>query len=341
MNQKHNLSLTGLKGIFICCIVITHTLPETPLFNSIPGSAFLKLYGGLLGNIMFFMLSGYLISLGYQQRIRNRQLCFRDFFMRRLSKLYPMYIISNLMAFPTHIAFFGASAFNLKRIVMTVLLQSGGGLDPVFPYNGPTWFLSALFVCYVLYYVIAFHAKHTTQYRCFIGAGIVLGYTLNLYTLNIPFCFNQNGFAYMSFFIGCALAEILPQLSHKVRVVSEPFGFSFLVFSLFLLMRYGVEIISGSVGTAFAFVICPLILMLASGNNLISKILATKPFAFWGTVSVSVYFWHMVIYNYVCLAFQIDPNHYLLPNGLFALYLALMIPASIGLYYVFHKKGHL
>lgn len=39
---------------------------------------------------------------------------------------------------------FGASAVNIRRILFTVLLQNGGGLSTDYPYNGPSWFISAL-----------------------------------------------------------------------------------------------------------------------------------------------------------------------------------------------------
>ena len=50
-------TLTSLKGLFILIIVLHNTLAVTPLFSGVPGTAFLILFGGSLGNSMFFLLS--------------------------------------------------------------------------------------------------------------------------------------------------------------------------------------------------------------------------------------------------------------------------------------------
>ena len=55
-------AVTGLKGICIILIVFYHTLPQTTLIDKIPFTSFIRIYGGNLGNYMFFMISGFLIA---------------------------------------------------------------------------------------------------------------------------------------------------------------------------------------------------------------------------------------------------------------------------------------
>ena len=63
MEQKgYFRSLTSLKGLFILIIAVHNTLLVTPLFSGVPGVAFIKLFGGALGNSMFFILSGMPLS---------------------------------------------------------------------------------------------------------------------------------------------------------------------------------------------------------------------------------------------------------------------------------------
>lgn len=128
--------------------------------DRIPLTSFIGSYGGTLGNYMFFLLSGFLLSYGYRQRIAGREISFREFLMRRLRKLYPLYILSNLVMLLGDLVQHGISGINLKRIVLTILLQNGGGLETAHPYNGPSWFVSALLVCYMAYYFVAYMSRN-------------------------------------------------------------------------------------------------------------------------------------------------------------------------------------
>ncbi len=289
-------SLTGLKGLFIWLIIWFHTAPDTPLIASIPGSSLLKLYGGSMGNSMFFLLSGFLLSWGYRDRIRAHALPFPDYLRRRLKKLYPTYLLSSLVMLLLEVLEYGASTVNLQRIAFDLLLQSGGGLSSSYPYNGPGWFVSALFVCYLVYYLIAYHTKHDTAYRCAIAFGIVWGYALLRANLPIPFCFSQNGTAFLNFFTGCALAEIYPCLTSLIRKKLQLTAILILPASLILMLLYGVEIICGDTRVVYAFVFCPLILYLAIENRLCVRILSSKIVLWLGKISMALYFWHYVFY---------------------------------------------
>ncbi len=296
MEQKRQFaSLTGLKGLFIWIIVWYHTAPITPLTEAIPLNSFVKLYGGTLGNDMFFLLSGFLMAMGYRDRIREGRVPFAGYLKRRLEKLYPMYLMTNLAALLLTVWQFGMSGINLKRIVFALLLQSGGGLESTHPYNGPAWFVSALFVCYLAYYALTYHAKQATAYRCGLGAAIAWGYTLLAAGWSLPFCHEQNGAAFLNFFLGCALAEVWPYLPKAPR--HQLLAFLALGGSGYLLMRYGVEVIAGDSQVAFAFVICPLILYLAAENRLAAGFLNSRPVAWLGNISMAVYFWHFVVYD--------------------------------------------
>lgn len=301
MEVKRSLpALTALKGLFILVIIFHNTLNVNTLFRTIPGTAFVRLFGGDLGNAMFFILSGFLLSYGYRERIRGGLISFRAFLQRRLKKLYPLYLITNAAALILAVIRYGISAVNLKKIAFTILLQMGC-LDQGVPYNSPTWFVSALFVCYILFFFIAFYAKKPTQYDFAIVIGIVYGYTLLDANLSIPYCYPGNGLAFMCFFIGCGLAELYPLLNQKKHRWLRPTSFLVVAVSFFLIFRYGVDIISGGFRTACAFLLCPLILYLALAGGWCTRLLGLKPFTLLGNISVSLYFWHFVVYNLMVL----------------------------------------
>ena len=322
MEQKgHFQALTSLKGLFILIIVLHNTLDIIPVFSHVPGKAFLVLFGGMLGNSMFFILSGFLLSMAYRQRIQSHGLPFRDYLLRRLKKLYPMYLLSNAAMLAIEVIHYGVSVINIEKIVFTLLLVKG-------PYNNPTWFVCALFVCYILYFMAAYFAKSSTQYLSFMTLGVFVGYVLMDADLGILFLGSANGMACMNFFLGCLLAEVWPLLSRKVHRWLQPLVLVLLPLLMLLLLGYGVEIIAGDVKVCFAFAVCPMILYLALVKGPCSRILQFRGFVALGNISSFIFFWHLVLYFVVCDVYALVTGGAILGEAQYLLYLVLTVAFS-------------
>lgn len=288
MSSKRELTtLTALKGIFCLLIAFHNTLLIHPLFENIPGTAFIRLYGGTLGNSVFLMISGFLFAYNYREKIQNHQVAFPVFLAKRLCRLYPLYLISNAVALVISIIQYGPSAFNLTRIASILLLQS---FDP---YNAPTWFLSALFACYVLFYSICYHSRNSTQYYCAITLCVLVSFSLKS---GLPYLGARYCFAYLNFFMGCILAEVWHVLKKKCCPWLPHVCLAGLACMAFLLLKYGVEIISGSVELGFSLMLSPMILCIALSDSIYTKMLRIKPLLFLGKISTSIYFWHLPLF---------------------------------------------
>ena len=333
-------TLTSLKGFFILIIAFHNTMLIQPLFDSLPASAFLTLYGGALGNSMFFILSGFCMAYSYRNRIAEHAIIFKDFLLNRLKKLYPLYLITNLIALILAIVQYGFSVFNLRKVIFTVLLQLGGGLAGAGPYNSPTWFLCTLIFCYTVFYFVTYHAKSSTHYHVALVFGIVCGYGCMTNQLSIPFCHSGNGVGLMNFFIGCSLAEILPLIRYHARKWAAPASFCTLLFFFYLLHSYGIEIICGDVNTAFAFCISPLIVYLALAEGLCAKILLWKPFVYLGKISGSIFFWHLVIYNAYRMVFSRLAPEQVIQEKHYLMYFAVMLAWSALSYHFSQYTQH-
>lgn len=296
-NRKQLSALTSLKGLFILVVCLHNSMLIHPVFASVPGASFIRLFGGQLANSMFFILSGFLMAYSYRDAIRSGAVSFGSFLGKRLSKLYPLFFVTNAAALLMAVIQYGPSAVNLQRIAFTFLLQNGGGMGADAPYNSPTWFVSALLVCYAVFFFICCFSRNHTAYCVAVAVGIVWGHTLLRLDTTLPFCHPENGVAFMNFFIGCALAELNPLLEKNYRKWHPPVALAVLAVCLYLPLRYGVEIICGDVQSAFAFVICPLIVYLALAEGLCSRILQQKIFVALGSISMPLFFWHLVAYQ--------------------------------------------
>lgn len=291
--KKFFPELTSLKGLFILVILLHNTSLVNPVFQNVPGIAYIELFGGDFGNSMFFMLSGFLLSTGYRNRIASGSMSFQSYMLRRLAALYPLYLITNIVSLVIEVFRYGASGIQLEKLAFTLLLQNGSGLKAANPYNAPTWFVSALLVCYAAYYAISRITRTSCGYRCLLCAGIAWGYTLVTRNLSVPYCFEGNGIGFMNFFIGCIFAEYWPWLTDNKTKWLPPAAFTLLLGIAYLFLNYGVEIISGNVHSAAAFAVNPLILYLALSDGLFSKFLRVKPLVYLGKISSAIFFWHL------------------------------------------------
>ena len=337
--KRHFPSLTALKGLFILLIALHNTFALAPALEAFPGYHYIVLYGGLFGNSMFFLLSGFLLSWGYREKIRLQQIPFSAFLHRRLAKFYPIYLISNAAALIVAIFRYGFSVIDLRKVAFTLLLQMGGGLEDGNPYNSPTWFLSALFVCYIAYYLIASHAKKTAHYSLLIVFGIVWGFALLRMQRSLPFCYPGNGLAFLNFFIGCGLAEIchvFPSLLRR-NLPLQAAVLAGLLLCAFLLLKYNFEVVCGDTYAAFSFLLCPLIFYLALAEGPCSRILQCKPLVSLGNISVSIFFWHLVVYLLFSHITQTWMPGQIQPWLEYGIYFAGMLIFSI-LYHTFSKK---
>ena len=301
MEQKgYYPTINALRGLFILIIAFHNTLAADPLFTAIPGADFLIQFGGSMGNCMFFILSGFLISGNYRDRIQAHNISVRDFLLRRLKKLYPLFLISNAVSLLVEIFRYGPSAINVEKVIFTVLLQGGGGLGTHAPYNRPTWFLSALIVCYVVYFAMCYFAKSRTHFLSCILAGIVVGYTTMTSDWDLPFLSPSNGIAYTNFFLGCLFAEGFPLISGKQHRIAQPVCLIVLPLVLFLMLSYGVEIIAGDLRICYSFLMCPMILYLALVKGPCRSILQFRGFVALGKISSGIFFWHLPLYYVFC-----------------------------------------
>ena len=109
------------------------------------------------GVAYFFILSGFVCSLGYGQRIREGAYRDGDFIWKRLKKLYPLHLLCLLF-----FLLVSQTTLDLKVMTNALLLQSWVP-DPewYFSCNKVSWFLSSLLFCYV---VFPFVYRHLSRY---------------------------------------------------------------------------------------------------------------------------------------------------------------------------------
>ena len=281
------------------CLVVAfyHTLPSTPLMDAIPLSAMIRYFGGSLGNSVFFMISGFLMVNAYRDRIRSGSIPFGTFVYKKIGKFYGMYLLTNILSMILRILRYGLSSVNLHDAAMILLLQDGGLLRGSYPYNGPTWFVSMLLVCNMVFFAVCYLSKNRTAYCCGLAGVIVWGYIALTHDYKFPVVHTLMGVGLVNFFLGCALAEVYSYISRETHKWLSPLTLLGLAFAGFLMLKNGVDNALGSQLPGIAFGLSPMIVYSSLTNPLVSRLLSSKPMKALGKISISVFFWHMPLYE--------------------------------------------
>lgn len=166
MTTSNNMikSLQGLRVLFALMVFYHHfTNPQVAQF-------------GLCAVVAFFMLSGFVMSAGYWQKISSEQFVFGEYLKKRIMKVYPVYILSIFFALTYYIIHYliSGGANCIKSIAATLLyaipslfcVQSFIPISEVyFRGNAVAWFLSDIIFFYLIFPWIGRHifrskAKH-------------------------------------------------------------------------------------------------------------------------------------------------------------------------------------
>ena len=148
-------SLTGLRVLVMLTIFASH-------LSYLMGTPFQRVYAwidnGRLGVNFFLVLSGFVLALGYGNRLNANSIS-QDiqFVKKRISKIYIPYLITMILAIPLYISQVKQGGGTLSTgIMISRLIINTGMVQSVIPLakysasiNGVSWFISTVFIIYI------------------------------------------------------------------------------------------------------------------------------------------------------------------------------------------------
>lgn len=190
---KHLQSLDALRGLaalsVVCCHYWQHFLAGDAVdgrfdIQRLPFSGLLSFFysNGWRAVDLFFCLSGFIFFWLYSDKIGNRQVSLREFFILRFSRLYPLHLFTLLFVA-------GAQQVVLSRLghyfvypnndiyhfASQLAFASCWGGQAGLSFNGPVWSVSVEVLLYAGFFVVCllgyFRPWHLVFYVC---AGYVL-----------------------------------------------------------------------------------------------------------------------------------------------------------------------
>jgi len=314
MKIKYRPEIDGLRAISVFAVIIYHA--NFVLFGHT------LFQGGFIGVDIFFVISGYLITtLILKEIYKTNQFSFKYFYERRVRRILPVLLFVTIVT--SVISYFILIPDSLIVFEKSILSTISFGSNFYFHYTDHaygeensllkpllhTWSLSVEEQFYILFpifliIVIKFFRKHlfTLLFLSFLislffseycsrthpsfnfymilsrGFELVIGSLLSYFELN-----NRGRGGRKSYFI---LNQICPSLGIVLIL------YSFLFFNF-------TKIFHPSFITLIPLIGVSLIIWFSKKGELITEILSSKIFIFFGLISYSLYLWHYPIFAFL------------------------------------------
>ena len=354
MNLKltYRPEIDGLRAIAVISVILYHAkiyISDVPIISNLfPYNIF---SGGFIGVDIFFVISGYLISLIILKEIyKTGKFSFSFFYERRIRRILPILLLVIFLSIL--LGWFILTPYDLIDLAKSSITSIGFGSNFYFYLTGleywaeesipsallHTWSLSVEEQYYILFPVLLlFVFKYFKKY--------LLHSLIFLFIISLGFAeFGSRNYPDATFYLihsrfwelicGSLLAYYEIQKGHRnqnefLNKVMPALGIILIFYAIFF---YHDKMNHPSIITIVPVLGVTLIIWFADKNDYITNILSTKIFVGVGLISYSLYLWHYPIFNFI------RAGDFIRGEFLYKIYLAIFIFLISILSYFFIEK---
>jgi len=309
--------LTSLRFFFALMVFVSHLDFFIKGNSSLLKNFYSKyLYEGFIGVSFFFILSGFILSYKYQDKILNKEVNNSQFWLARFARIYPLHLVTLLISLPLVLNewFVNQIKFIVKFIINLFLLQSFFPQRTVhYAFNSPSWSISTeaffyLIFPFVIYWISGLNKK--------LFSLLVLLIFLTILIIKIIPADWQHYIVYVNpfmrsvdFLIGVGLFNVYKFILRKDLKLHYNFieFFSLILLILFFAFHNWVpEVYRYSV--YYWLPMSFIIFSFAFQKGIISKLLSNKLLFTGGEISYGFYMYHQLVLRYFSRIFILE-NH--------------------------------
>ena len=310
-NKKRKIdSIQGLRGFAFTLIFGTHLT----LFSKI----------GPLGVSLFIVMSGFLMSLSYYNRIDSMNISLRDnirFSAQKVKRLYPLHIIMLGVAIlfwvikiVTKTGTFNIKVDAVALIAQLLLVQAWVPIKEIYySFNALAWYLSVSLLLYMLFpWIIRFIKKKSNKVLIFISVGIYAAMCIWMFFVCKYFFNDSNYYDYFThvdpllrlgdFSIGAIFGVIYVRSEKKISKLSASI-FEILTVLATIALLYFLHsdhdtLLSKTFSRptiAFLPISVAVIYLFAVNKGVISKLFSNKAIVYVGNMSPYGYLIHQMV----------------------------------------------
>ena len=314
MKITYRPEIDGLRAIAVFSVIIYHFK-----FSLLGKSVFT---GGFIGVDIFYVISGYLITLLILKELETSQnFSFINFYERRARRILPALLVVMLVSLPfAWIYLLPDSFINYAQSVLFSLAFSSNfyfwhigeiyGAEPsIFLPLMHTWSLSVeeqfyLIFPIVLYFLFRFFRKYLLHI-------IIIGIIISLIIAD----FGSKNYPSFNFFVlptrgwellaGGILARLeLSYGRNNYSILNKFLPFIGLLLIFYSFIYFDEEMRHPSLYTLTPIIGTMAIIWFSSKEDVLTKILSTKVFVGFGLISYSLYLWHYPIFSFAIRQFD-------------------------------------
>ena len=353
--------LTSLRFLFAFIVFLSHLdyLPKEEIFfNQIYKSIFKH---GSLGVSFFFILSGFILSYNYKNKILSKEVTFKDFWIARIARIYPLHLFTLFLSLPIFFteAFNGTLLWVSSFLSNLLLLQSYIPNEKIyFGFNAVSWSISNELFYYMAFpFLISVFYKYSKTIFLSLLLLLVIPIGIYLSPTNVEvFVFGINPLLRITdFIIGILLFRIYENKIFEgwFKKNSTASLLEIITIGIFIVFfSFRNEVPGGyRLSSYYWFPMSLIILVHSYQRGLISRFLSHKHFILLGKISFSFYMLHGLVMRYLLALerrLQIIQHHYIMMLIIFLtiillsyiVYRTIELPANRYLRNLSRKNRH-
>lgn len=316
--------LTGLRFIAALMVYLCHL--NTDYFGVFVKEMFSQ---GFIGVSFFFILSGFILSYSYEDKLKNEVTSKRQFILLRLARIVPMHL---LLAMPFILLTIHLKNFDFSKTLTNILLMQSWipKEDYYFSLNGVSWSLSDELFFYLMFIPLIY----TSITKKVITAISIITLLLTIYFLKIIQTEELNHWLYYIFPVSRLVEFICGMIIYACWKNSRQQTVDSLLFLISLLPLLIAIYYSNNINNSLRYslyYLLPMVIFFTSciylRNGVIHTILTSKTLELLGKSSFIFYLIHQPIILFCFKIFGHNPG----PLYLIALLVIITI-VSIILY---------
>jgi peptidoglycan/LPS O-acetylase OafA/YrhL len=323
--------LTGIRGYAALWVVLYHMRSGLDVLLQGHDSMRSIVSVGFLGVDLFAVLSGFIISLTYAERLSqpSRKIVL-SFLWLRLARIYPLLLV--VLGF-----FVGAGVWRKgpndlgttladPSFWMQALMLNGWGFESRWVYNVPSWTVSSEWLCYLVFPLLAPLLMRVRDGRLALGlAGLTIGATiLAMHAVGHPYFDAHLDFGWLriagEFLTGCWLYRAL-----SARTMN-PLPWGWIGLGALALAFYSCTNAQHWL-TVTCFVV--LVYALAQNREPLRSIFGNRVSVFLGEISYSVYLVHWFVLSELMPVVEPQLSHVALSGKLALVLGAILLLATL------------
>jgi peptidoglycan/LPS O-acetylase OafA/YrhL len=297
-------TLTGVRGVAALWVLMHHAatayLPDRARYQVLAKVA----ARGWLGVDLFFVLSGFVISLVYCAALRRREPGATARFLKlRIARVYPAQVVTTLALVPIYVAaaiLFRYHSpndnFSIMKLLYSLTLLNGWGIPNSIGWNNVSWSVSSEWFAYLIFPALALVIGRAKSVLINVGCiaaifAVMFGLALWLnhgekYMLDPQYTLARVG---SEFVVGCLLYNIFRALPSTVEL--DWMAVPALAGIVAVCAGAVPPLADGLVVVLFAV----LVLALSRPGPVSSALLGTRGAVYLGEISYSIYVLHTTV----------------------------------------------